>query len=82
MRAKGKASGDSPKTLRNNYLREQARVWLALKPNVSSRNRRAHLRRYLVDCAIPLFVDLTEPKIESKIHAVVDRLLSSKRTRK
>jgi hypothetical protein len=76
LKAKGSARAANSKTLRNDYLREQARVWLAFKPNVSSRDRRAHLRRYLVHCSALLFA---EPKIESKVRAFVDHLLSSKR---
>jgi hypothetical protein len=82
LKAKGSASAANPKTLRNDYWRDQARLWLALKPNVSSRDQRAHLRRYLVHCSASLFPDvMTEPEIESKIDAFVDNYFRSGKRR-
>ena len=68
LTAKGKASGDSAKTRRNDYWREQTRLWLALTAHVSSRDRRAHLRRYLIHCSASLFADaMTEPELDKKL---------------
>jgi hypothetical protein len=80
LKAKGNASAANSKTLHNDYWRDQARVWMALKPNVSRRDRRGHLRRLLFHCSASLFADvMTEPEIESRIAAFVDHFLSSKR---
>jgi hypothetical protein len=73
-------SAPSAKTMRNDYWHEQARLWLALKPKVTSRDRRGHLRRHLLHCSASLFADV--PKIESKIAAAVGHGFTSKRRRK
>jgi hypothetical protein len=77
LMAKGSASTANPKTLHNDYWREQARLWLALKPNVGG-ERRKHLERYLLHCSASLFT----PDIESKIAAFVGHLFTSKRSPK
>jgi hypothetical protein len=80
LTAKGSARAANPKTIHNDYWREQAQVWLALKPNVSSRDRRGHLRRYLLHCSASLFVN--QPEIESKIAAFVGHFFTSKQSPK
>jgi hypothetical protein len=82
LKAKGGGSTENASTVRNDYWREQARLWLALKPNVSRRDRRAHLRRYLVHCSASLFDVMTAPELESKIAAFVGHLFTSKRSPK
>jgi hypothetical protein len=74
LKAMGSVRTANPKTLLNDYLREQTRLWLALKPNVGGR-RRKHLRRYLLHCSASLFANLIESDIESKIDAFVDNFL-------
>jgi hypothetical protein len=75
------SSKDSARKVHIDFWRELARLWLALKPKVSSRLRRRHLRRFLFDCSASLLADvMTEGEIESKIDAFVGNFFKGKRS--
>jgi hypothetical protein len=66
-------SAANAKTMHGDYWRELARLWLALKPRISSRLRPGHLRRFLLHGSAPLFANMEN--IEGKIDAFVHRFL-------
>jgi hypothetical protein len=69
LNAAPSASPDNAKTIRNDYWREQARLWQALKPAVGP-FRRKHLRNFLRACSWPLpswHPNMTEQELDAAL---------------